>query len=60
MLDGGATFGAERRIDDGGEGPSYQFSPKVLDAGFGRVLAVWEDTRSGKRQVRYASGWLLP
>jgi predicted amidohydrolase len=56
--DGGATFGPEARVDDGGEGPSYQFAPRPADAGAGRVVVVWEDTRSGRRQVRYAAGAL--
>ncbi|HEU4537784.1 MAG TPA: hypothetical protein VFS00_26870, partial [Polyangiaceae bacterium] len=55
---GGATFGPEARVDDGGEGPSYQFAPRPADAGAGRVVIAWEDTRAGRRRVRYAAGAL--
>jgi hypothetical protein len=54
--DGGLTFGPERRVDDGGEGPSYQFAPQVAAAMREELLVLWEDTRSGRRQLRFVKG----
>jgi hypothetical protein len=54
--DGGATFGAEQRLDDGGDGPSYQTAPVVAGDGQGSLMVVWEDSRSGKRRIRFVLG----
>lgn len=53
--DGGATWAAEARVDDGGEGPSYQTWPAIA-ASASDVVIAWEDTRSGRRRVRYVAG----
>jgi predicted amidohydrolase len=53
--DGGATFGAPSRVDDGGPA-SQQFRPRVAAFGATRLVVVWEDTRSGRRRLRFASG----
>ncbi len=50
--DGGKSFSAELRLDDGGEGQSLQFAPALAASG-GRAVVAWEDTRSGRRQIRY-------
>lgn len=52
----GASFGPERRIDDGGDGPSHQFAPAVSASARGRIIVAWEDTRSGRRRIRFVSG----
>jgi predicted amidohydrolase len=52
--DGGATFAADERVDDSGDGPSEQFSPSVAVAG-GRCLIAWSDDRSGDFDVHIAS-----
>ncbi|MDI3286733.1 hypothetical protein [Polyangium sp. 15x6] len=54
--DGGASFGAEKRIDDGGDGPSYQTGPAAAANGIGGMVAAWEDTRSGRRRIRWVAG----
>jgi hypothetical protein len=54
--DGGVTFGAEQRLDDGGEGPSYQTAPTVAGDGQGALFVAWEDSRSGTRRIRFVLG----
>lgn len=54
--DGGATFGAEQRVDDGGNGASYQTAPVSAGDGQGALMVVWEDSRSGGRRIRFALG----
>jgi hypothetical protein len=54
--DAGATFGGEQRLDDGGDGPSYQTAPVAASDGQGSLLVVWEDSRSGKRRIRFVLG----
>jgi len=54
--DGGTTFGQEQRIDDGGNGASYQTAPAVAADGLGSLFVAWEDTRSGNRRIRFALG----
>jgi hypothetical protein len=56
MAPPGGAFAGESRIDDGGDGPSYQLAPAVAPLPAGGVAVVWEDTRSGKRQIRVAAG----
>jgi predicted amidohydrolase len=51
--DGGATWSADAPADDPGAG-DQQYRPRVVDAG-GSALVVWEDTRDGRRQLRYES-----
>ncbi|MDI1443656.1 hypothetical protein [Polyangium sp. 6x1] len=53
---GGASFGAERRLDDGGDGPSYQTGPAAAGNGLGGMVVAWEDTRSGRRRIRWVAG----
>ena len=55
--DGGASFGAEERVDDSGSGPSHQTAPAVaIDTTAGaRCWIVWEDTRGGDSDVSIAS-----
>ncbi|MCC6748901.1 MAG: hypothetical protein IT371_14680 [Deltaproteobacteria bacterium] len=55
-VDGGESFAPEQRVDDGGDGPSYQFTPVVAPLAKGRALVAWIDTRSGQRRVRIAVG----
>lgn len=56
-LDGGATFGAEERVDDAGAGASAQTAPAIaIDASSGtRCYVVWEDTRNGNSDLFVAS-----
>ncbi len=54
--DGGANFGAEKRIDDGGDGPSQQTAPTVAGDGLGSVIVAWEDSRTGQRRIRFVLG----
>ena len=54
--DGGASFGAEKRLDDGGDGPSYQTAPVVAGDGQGALFVAWEDSRTGKRRIRFVLG----
>ncbi len=56
-LDGGATFGADERVDDTGAGSSGQTAPAVaIDTTNGtRCFVVWEDTRNGNSDVFVAS-----
>jgi predicted amidohydrolase len=54
--DGGASFGGEMRIDDGGEGPSYQTAPAIAGDGIGKIAIAWEDSRSGRTRIRWAAG----
>lgn len=54
--DAGVTFGPEQRLDDGGNGPSYQTAPVVAGDGQGSLLVAWEDSRSGKRRIRFVLG----
>lgn len=54
--DGGAMFGLEQRIDDGGNGASYQTAPAVAADGQGSLFVAWEDTRLGHRRLRFALG----
>lgn len=54
--DAGVTFGVEQRLDDGGDGPSYQTAPVVASDGQGSLLVAWEDSRSGKRRIRFVLG----
>ena len=44
------------RVDDGGEGASYQLAPVIAAAGGGRVVVAWEDSRSGRRRIHAAAG----
>jgi hypothetical protein len=55
--DGGATFGADERVDDTGSGVSNQYNPDVAISRFrGRTtcFVVWEDTRDGDSDVYVA------
>lgn len=54
--DGGVTFGAEQRVDDGGQGPSYQTALVAAGDGQGSLFVAWEDNRSGRRRIRFALG----
>jgi len=56
-VDGGATFGADERVDDTGAGASAQTSPAVAidTTGGTRCYVVWEDTRNGNSDVFVAS-----
>ncbi|UQA61850.1 hypothetical protein [Polyangium aurulentum] len=54
--DGGGSFGGEMRIDDGGDGPSYQTAPAAAGDGSGRVAIAWEDSRSGRTRIRWVVG----
>lgn len=54
--DGGVTFGAEQRVDDGGNGVSYQTAPIVAGDGQGSLFVAWEDSRSGQRRIRFVLG----
>ena len=54
--DAGASFGPERRIDDGGPGPSEQLAPALTSLPGGEVILAWEDTRSGARRIRAVAG----
>ena len=55
-IDAGANFGTEMRVDDGGDGPSYQTAPVIAGDGTGNVIVAWEDSRSGQRRIRFALG----
>ncbi len=46
----------EARLDDGGDGAGQELRPDLAVTASGRVIAVWEDTRSGARRVRVAAG----
>ncbi len=54
--DAGVSFGVEQRLDDGGDGPSYQTAPVVAGDGQGSLLVAWEDSRTGKRRIRFVLG----
>ena len=54
--DGGTTFGEPVRVDDGGDGASYQFSPQVAALSSGQLIVAWTDTRSGRPRIRYVVG----
>jgi predicted amidohydrolase len=54
--DGGVTFGMEQRVDDGGNGASYQTAPVVAADGLGALLVAWEDSRSGTQRIRFVLG----
>jgi len=54
--DGAVTFSAEQRVDDGGNGASYQTAPAVAGDGQGSLLVAWEDSRSGTRRIRFVLG----
>jgi len=49
--DGGGSWSADALADDPGAG-DQQYRPRVADAA-GSALVVWEDTRDGRRQLRY-------
>jgi hypothetical protein len=52
--DAGASFGPERRIDDGG--PSDQLAPAIAALPGGAILVAWEDARAGARRIRFVTG----
>ncbi len=52
--DGGATFGADERVDDSAAGSSEQFTPEVA-IGQNRCYVVWTDNRSGDYDIRIGS-----
>lgn len=54
--DGGVTFSAEQRVDDGGNGASYQTAPAVAGDSQGSLLVAWEDSRTGTRRIRFVLG----
>lgn len=54
--DGGRHFGEPRRLDDGGDGPAQHFAPAVAALSRERLFVAWEDTRSGRRQIRFVVG----
>lgn len=54
--DGGATFGTEQRLDDGGDGASYQTAPVAAGDGLGGLFVAWEDSRTGTRRIRFVLG----
>jgi len=54
--DAGATFAEEQRVDDGDDARNSQYAPQVAAIDAERVLVLWEDTRSGQRRIRYATG----
>jgi hypothetical protein len=56
--DGGATFGADERVDDTADGASTQHAPDVAitrGGGATRCYVVWSDTRDGDSDVYLAS-----
>jgi hypothetical protein len=56
-VDGGATFAADERVDDTGDGPSEQTRPSLALGGKGakRICYVaWEDNRSGASDIYVA------
>jgi predicted amidohydrolase len=54
----GTAFEGDARLDDGGDGPGQELQPDVVVLSNGRVVAAWEDTRSGVRRVRVAAASL--
>lgn len=55
-VDGGASWSANRRIDDTGSGPSNQYAPAIAVAGDGTATIVWQDDRDGADHVYAARG----
>lgn len=56
--DGGASFGADERVDDTANGSSNQYNPDVAATSIRRATvcyAVWEDTRDGDSDIYFAS-----
>ncbi len=52
--DGGRTWGADHRVDDG-PGAAQQYTPRVAVLPGGQSVAVWDDDRSGHHRVRVAT-----
>jgi hypothetical protein len=54
--DGGRTWGANRRVDDTGAGPSNQYAPVVAVDRRGVLTIVWQDDRDGLDHIYMAVG----